>query len=168
MVVRNLDKVPVVDPAFAAIALPKLRHAAAPATVTDPLQSAHGTDDWEYSVVNESLVLRGDLESADDILVKGKVYGNIRCKLLIIDSGATVEGAITAEDVVVRGSTKGRIFANRVRLESTADVASDIYHASFSAEQGARLHGALAYSPAPLAALTTDHPDAQDIWSAEQ
>lgn len=165
MLVRTLDKVPVVDPAFAAIALPKLPQNPAPAPA--PVNSAHDDDDWEYSVVNERLVLRGDLESGDDILVKGQVYGNIRCKLLIIDKGARVEGAITAEDVVVRGSTKGSILANRVRLESTADVASDIYHASFSAEEGARLHGALAYGPAPLAALSADYPDDQDIWGAD-
>lgn len=153
MLNRQLDSVPLVDPAFAANSLPKLPQSATPAKAQLP--PAHSGDEWEYSVVNERLVLRGDLESDDDVLVKGKVYGNINCKLLIIDKGARVEGAITAQDVVVRGSTKGSIKANRVRLESTAVVASDIHHASFCAEEGARIHGSLTF--ADDAASLTEH-----------
>ena len=105
--------------------------------------------DSEFSVVNERLTMTGDLESDADILVKGKVFGNIRCKLLIVDALARVEGCIEADDVVVRGATKGKILAKRVRLEKTADVASDIHHASFCAEEGARIRGALEYSDDP-------------------
>jgi cytoskeletal protein CcmA (bactofilin family) len=153
MLNRPLDSVPLVDPAFAANSLPKLPQgqSAAKAQVA-PAQSG---DEWEYSVVNERLVLRGDLESDDDVLVKGKVFGNIHCKLLIIDKGARVEGNITAQDVVVRGATKGSIKATRVRLESTAVVASDIHHASFCAEEGARIHGSLSFADDP--ASGTEH-----------
>jgi cytoskeletal protein CcmA (bactofilin family) len=164
MLIPTLDQVPLVDPAVAATKLPKLPSSSPQAQT--PAARVPGNDDWEYSVVNERLVLRGDLESEDDILVKGRVYGNIRCKLLIIDKGALVEGAITAQDVVVRGSTKGSILANRVRLERTANVASDVYHASFSAEEGARMHGALAYAEAPLDAFASDLQDDPEIWGA--
>jgi len=87
--------------------------------------------------------MKGDLESEGDILVKGKVIGNIRCKLLIIEVDALVEGGVEAEEVVVRGNTKGTLQADRVRLEKTANVESEIYHRSFSAEEGARINGTL-------------------------
>lgn len=105
--------------------------------------------DSEHSVVNERLTMNGDLDTDADILVKGKVYGNIRCKLLIVDTSARVEGCVEADDVIVRGTTKGKIIAKRVRLEKTADVASDIHHASFCAEEGARIRGAMEYSENP-------------------
>lgn len=148
---NQLESVPLVDPGFASKSLPKLPQSQTPSKVQAP--PAHKSDEWEYSVVNERLVLRGDLESDDDVLVKGKVYGNISCKLLIIDTGARVEGAITAQDVVVRGSTKGSIRAHRVRLESTAVVASDIHHASFCAEEGARVHGSLTFTDGPTSGM---------------
>lgn len=100
----------------------------------------------DHSLINEHLTMRGDLESDADILVKGKIYGNIRCKLLIVDSSARIEGTIDADEVVVRGSTKGKILAERVRLEKSADVESDIEHVSFAAEEGARIRGALKYT----------------------
>ena len=102
--------------------------------------------DANYSIINEWLVMKGDLESEADILVKGKIYGNVKCKLLIIDTGAYVEGGIEADEVVVRGATKGIMIAKKVRLEKTADVDSEIQHQSFSAEEGAKIKGALRYT----------------------
>lgn len=104
-----------------------------------------------YSIINEWLKMKGDLESEGDILVKGKVHGNIKCNLLIIDVDALVEGGITAEEVVIRGTTKGIINATKVRLEKTAHVDSEICHNTFSAEEGARIKGALTYKENPLA-----------------
>jgi len=104
-----------------------------------------------YSIINEWLKMKGDLESEGDILVKGKVLGNIKCNLLIIDVDAMVEGGITADEVVIRGQTKGIINATKVRLEKTASVDSEICHNVFSAEEGARIRGALHYKENPIA-----------------
>ena len=106
--------------------------------------------DSACSIINERLVMKGDLESEADILVKGKVHGNITCKLLIIDTDAIVEGGIMAEELVVRGRAKGIIRANRVRLEKSAHVDSEIWHENFSAEEGARITGSLRYMEHPL------------------
>ena len=107
-------------------------------------------DDTSPSIVNKHLTMRGDLESEGDILVKGKVHGNIRCKLLIVDVDALIEGGITADEVVVRGRTKGLIEANKVRLEKSAIVDSEISHMTFSAEEGARIKGALKFRDEPI------------------
>lgn len=96
-----------------------------------------------HSIVDENLTMRGDLESDGDVLVKGKVIGNISCKLLIIDVDALVEGGVTATDVIIRGKAKGRIVADSVRLERTADVDCEICQKSFSAEEGAKIKGTL-------------------------
>jgi cytoskeletal protein CcmA (bactofilin family) len=118
-----------------------------------------------FSVINEWLKMKGDLEGEGDILVKGTVHGNIRCKMLIVDTGAHVEGGIEAEDVVIRGTARGVIRTKRIRLEKSALVDAEIYHESFSAEEGARVKGmmhtqeaaaapaagAISYSPKPSA-----------------
>jgi cytoskeletal protein CcmA (bactofilin family) len=44
------------------------------------------------SIINEWLTMRGDLESEGDILVRGKVHGNVICRLLVMDTDAVVEG----------------------------------------------------------------------------
>lgn len=102
------------------------------------------------SIIDEWLTMTGDLESEGDILIKGKVRGNIKCKLLIIDKMASVDGGMIAEEVVVRGATKGTIRANRVIFEETAHVDSEIFHRSFAVEEGARIKGALHFTDDPM------------------
>ncbi len=105
--------------------------------------SSYSNIQANHSVINEWLTMRGDLESSGDILVKGKVHGNIRCRMLIIDAEAQVDGRIDSEEVVIRGGARGLIHSTRVRIENTGHVHSEIYHESFSAEEGARVRGSL-------------------------
>jgi cytoskeletal protein CcmA (bactofilin family) len=131
---------------------------AAPSTNARAFSAHANAGDSNCSIINEWLIMRGDLESEGDILVKGKVHGNIQCKLLIIDAEAIIEGTIFADEVVIRGTTRGIIKAHRVRLEKTASVDSEIYQAMFSAEEGARIKGALrAFEDY---AIATSHPAA--------
>ena len=116
----------------------------------------NGGDDTGPSIVNKQLTMKGDLESDGDILVKGKVLGNIRCKLLIIDVEAFVDGELDAEEIVVRGKTKGKLRANRVKLEKTATVESEIEHHVFSAEEGARIKGAMKFMEEPMSRTVRD------------
>jgi len=109
-----------------------------------------------HSIVDKFLTMKGDLESEGDIHVKGKIFGNIRCKLLIIEVDALVEGGVEAEEVIVRGNTKGKIQADRVRLEKTANVDSEICHHTFSAEEGARIKGSLRSKDESPGGLTKD------------
>jgi cytoskeletal protein CcmA (bactofilin family) len=102
------------------------------------------------SIIDEWLTMTGDLESEGDILIKGKVRGNIKCKLLIIDEMATVDGGMVADQIVVRGTTKGTIRANRAIFDQTARVDSEIYHCSLAVEEGAHIKGALHYSEEPM------------------
>ena len=118
--------------------------------------SNYKIDPSAHSVVDKFLTMKGDLESEGDIHVKGKVFGNIRCKLLIIEVDALVEGGVDAEEVIVRGNTKGTIQADRVKLEKTAHVDSEICHHTFSAEEGARIKGSLRSKDESSGGLTKD------------
>ena len=144
---KKSDPGPFASPSFEAEKSPV---AAAYASSAQSAQAKVGGRDANYSIINEWLTMRGDLESEGDILVKGKVHGNITCKLLIVDVDAIIEGGITAEEVVIRGRTKGIVEANKVRLEKTANVDSEISHMTFSAEEGARIKGSLKFREEPI------------------
>lgn len=124
-----------------------------PSPMAAKTAAAAASREANYSIINEWLTMRGGLESEGDILVKGKVNGNIKCKLLIVDVDAQIDGGIVAEEVVIRGRTKGIIEANKVRLEKTANVDSKISHMAFSAEEGARIKGALRFREEPIAQM---------------
>lgn len=75
--------------------------------------------------------------------ISTKVHGNITCKMLIVDTDAMIDGGIIADDVVIRGVTRGIIRARRVRLERTAEVEGELFQEMFSAEEGAKVRGQL-------------------------
>jgi cytoskeletal protein CcmA (bactofilin family) len=93
------------------------------------------------SVIDAWLTITGNLESEGEVQVDGEIHGDIRCAHLTIGRDATVVGNITAEEVVVRGNVKGVIRANRVILQDSAHVDSEIFHKTIAIEEGACFEG---------------------------
>jgi cytoskeletal protein CcmA (bactofilin family) len=105
---------------------PTTRQAAAPATL---------------SIIGPTLVMHGDLQSAEDIRVCGQIEGDIRCAHLTVAPGGAVVGNIVADEIVVRGTIKGIIRANSVILQDGARVESEIIHKALAIEKGAHFEG---------------------------
>lgn len=115
------------------IGLPQLDHAAAGS------RAPSGTA--TQSVIDAWLTINGNLESEGDVRVEGQINGDIRCAHLVVGRDATLSGDVIAEEVVVRGKVKGSIRANRVILQDSARVESDIYHKTLCVDEGASFDG---------------------------
>ena len=102
------------------------------------------------SVIDAWLTITGNLQSEGEVQVDGKIQGDIRCAHLTVGRDAMVTGNITAEEVVVRGKVKGVIRANRVILQDSAQVDSEIFHNKLSIEEGACFEGTSQRSDDPL------------------
>ena len=95
------------------------------------------------AIIDNHLVVRGDLTADGDIQVDGTVEGDIKTNVLTIGEGGTVKGAITAETVMVEGTVHGQVRAKTVSLARTARVQGDIWHESLAIEAGARFEGSV-------------------------
>ncbi len=93
------------------------------------------------SVIDAWLMITGNLQSEGEVQVDGQIHGDIRCAHLTVGRDALVDGNITAEEVVVRGKVTGVIRANRVILQDSAHVDSEIFHKKLSIEEGACFEG---------------------------
>jgi cytoskeletal protein CcmA (bactofilin family) len=111
------------------------------------------------SIISPDLRINGDMVCSGDIQIDGWVEGDIQSRNVTVGEGATVHGAIQAENVKICGIVNGQIRADNVVLEKTARVTGDILHKSLSIEQGAFLEGmckridssqAAAIEPRPL------------------
>ena len=113
------------------------------------------------SIISPDLRINGDMVCSGDIQIDGWVEGDIQSRNVVVGEGATVHGAIQAENVRICGIVNGQIRADNVTLEKSARVTGDILHKSLSIEQGAFLEGmckridstpATAIEPRPLLA----------------
>src|SRR6185369_8529064 len=93
------------------------------------------------SIISPDLRINGDMVCSGDIQIDGWVEGDIQSRNVTVGEGATVHGAIQAENVKICGIVNGQIRADNVVLEKSARVTGDILHKSLSIEQGAFLEG---------------------------
>ena len=104
------------------------------------------------SIISADLRINGDLICSGDVQVDGWVEGDIQSRNIVVGEGATVHGALQAENVRICGLVKGEIKADSVVLEKTAKVTGDVLHKSLAIQEGAQLEGMCKRLPAPSTA----------------
>ena len=93
------------------------------------------------SIVSANLRIVGDLVCDGDIQVEGTVEGSVKSSVLTIGESGTIQGQITADQVMVSGTVVGKIKARTVYLAQSASVTGDILHESLGIEAGAQFEG---------------------------
>jgi cytoskeletal protein CcmA (bactofilin family) len=94
-------------------------------------------------------VIRGDIDFAEGLRLDGQVIGNITAKggvasILVISETASIEGAVTADHIVVNGTVKGPISARELlELQPKARVEGDVSYKALEMHQGAVIVGLL-------------------------
>ena len=109
-----------------------------------------------YSVINDRLIIRGELETDGTVRVEGRVEGpRHRVGTLIVGAGGYVVGDVEARDVVVAGQVQGNIHATgRLEIETGASVLGEIRANLMILREGATIHGQVSIGATPPAAIT--------------
>lgn len=113
-----------------------------------PARKANGAP--TRALIDAWLTITGNLQSEGEVQVDGKINGDIRCTHLTVGKDAAIIGNITAEEVVVRGKVTGTIRANRVILQDSSRVDSEIFHKKIAIEEGAVFQGQSRLSDDPI------------------
>jgi cytoskeletal protein CcmA (bactofilin family) len=106
-------------------------------------------------VIGADLSIKGNLESKGEVQVEGKVEGDIHAQRIVIGERAHIEGALIAEEIVVRGNVQGSIRGNAVTFQSSSRVEGDVFHKSLTIEQGAFFEGKSRRSDDPMSVQRT-------------
>jgi cytoskeletal protein CcmA (bactofilin family) len=101
-------------------------------------------------VLDAQLTLRGDVETDGTLRVDGRLEGSIRrADVVVIGTGASVTGDISAREVIVGGTVQGNFTATtRVELQPTAVVTGDIEAGAIMIHEGGAVQGRLSVNPA--------------------
>lgn len=102
------------------------------------------TGDLEKSVIGRDLMIMGSglkIVCKSLLQVDGEVQGDVAGAKIIVGPKGKVTGQLSAEEVVVEGAVYGTIKAVDVKLKSSAVVEGDVYHETFTLEQGASFEG---------------------------
>src|SRR6267154_856707 len=132
---RN-EEDPRVRPTLSAdpVTPPRPPHAMEPAT--------HRPEpDRPPAVLGQSMIVKGEIHSEEDLTIDGQVQGNIDVpehRLTIGPTGTVEVNNIKAREVVVIGSLKGSIDAtDKVLIRKDAQLVGDVQTAGIVIEDGA-------------------------------
>ncbi len=96
------------------------------------------------NLLDESLVVHGDVDTEEDIVIEGRVRGHVRADgvAVTIGEGGEVSGNVTARIITVDGRVTGTISAtDLVRIGELANVKARIIAQRFVLCDGAKFTG---------------------------
>ena len=114
----------------------------APPTVPASTPTA-ATVDRITSVLSAGINWSGDLGGSGGVRIEGTFEGNIAMRGLLVvgETGRVTCQTLRANTVVVAGTVKGDITAERLEIRSTGKVWGNVVTVTFSTEEGAFLRG---------------------------
>lgn len=118
-----------------------------------------------FSVIGADVVIKGDLVTAENLQVNGRIEGDVHCGVLHQGSGGIISGNIVAEEARLAGLVDGTVSAGLLILEPSARVTGDVSYETLSIESGARVEGRFAHRGAVQAPTGTGPRAAADQLS---
>lgn len=105
-----------------------------------------GADDGKMSVIGPTLVIKGELEAGENLLIQGRVEGTIthNAESLVIGERGKVKANIKARNVVIEGTVDGDVYGSEsVSIRETAKVKGNIFTPRISITEGAHFKGGI-------------------------
>jgi cytoskeletal protein CcmA (bactofilin family) len=95
------------------------------------------------SVLGAGLTLQGELTGSGGVRIDGAFDGEIGLRGIVVigEGGRVTCKQLRASTLIVSGSLKGDVIAQRVEITSTGRVWGDVITTSFSTHEGAFLRG---------------------------
>jgi cytoskeletal protein CcmA (bactofilin family) len=116
------------------------------------------------SAIGAGMVVSGNCVFTDGLQIDGTVHGDVTAQgtsptVLVVGETGNVEGAISADHVVIGGTVVGPVLARELlELHAKARVQGDVRYKALEMQQGAVIAGQLQPQTTPLPA---DAPDPQ-------
>ena len=102
-----------------------------------------------FSLLDGSVSLTGDVETAGSLRIDGRMEGTVRrADVVVVGAGATVSGDVHAREVIIGGTLNGTVHASeRVELQATAIVTGDLVTQSVLMQEGGVVNGRVLMRP---------------------
>lgn len=100
-------------------------------------------EDAGLTLVDEDIVVVGEIVSEENIRLRGRVEGNVSTSgSIVIEPQGSVRGDITAENLILEGSVEGKVVvARKFELRPTGRMRGDIRASVVAIAEDAFLQG---------------------------
>ncbi len=94
-------------------------------------------------VIGRGLFIKGELHGEEDLIIEGRVEGEISLKKhLVIEQTGVILADIQTENITIKGEMRGNMAAtDKVEIHASAHVVGDIIAPRVVIEDGAKFKG---------------------------
>jgi cytoskeletal protein CcmA (bactofilin family) len=112
-------------------------------TVPAPQPPPGAALDRITSVISPGINVTGNLGGSGGVRIEGTYEGDIAIRGLLVvgETGRVTSRTLRANTVIIAGTVKGDITAERLEIRSTGKVWGNVITTSFATEEGAFLRG---------------------------
>lgn len=96
---------------------------------------------FSSSILANSFSLKGSITCKGELQIEGRITGNINGEKVILGPDSSMDGILSAEEVVISGKFKGKIKGKSIRLHSSAIVDAEINYEILAIEDGSSVNG---------------------------
>ena len=93
------------------------------------------------SILASSFSLKGSISCKGELQIDGHVNGNINGEKVILGPDSSMDGTLTADEIIISGKFKGKIKGKSIRLETGALVDAEITYEILAIEDGSSING---------------------------
>lgn len=94
-------------------------------------------------MIGEDLIVNGNISCKSDLMIEGRVEGNVSCTSLFVGKTGRITGDIATEDVLVEGTVLGMIKSRSVELKDGSTLEGDISSQTLAIDHGATFTGSV-------------------------
>ena len=91
------------------------------------------------SVIGVEMQINGNIKCSGNLVIKGRVKGNIECDHIHLASDGFLRGNIKSLHSVLGGDFEGDVIADTLAIESTGSIKGNLYYNNLKAQPGAKL-----------------------------
>jgi len=95
------------------------------------------------SFIGPETLVSGDLVTAAQLHVDGRIDGDVRCGQLIQGAEGVIAGNIHVGEARLAGTVEGTVSAGMLIVEASARILGDVAYETISIEAGAQIEGRL-------------------------
>ena len=96
---------------------------------------------FSSSILASSFSLKGSISCKGELQIDGRVNGNINGEKVILGPDSSMDGTLTADEIIISGKFKGKIKGKSIRLETGALVDAEITYEILAIEDGSSING---------------------------
>ena len=105
------------------------------------------SEEAHMSVIGSDIRVKGDIEATADLVVEGKVDGDVRCATLVLGDNGNINGNIDADRVKIAGTVDGEIRTGDLAVEATGLVNGNIEYERLRVATGGEIKGQMDTRP---------------------